>query len=51
MYELKPCPLCDDYDVLVEMVCYLPSESGGAWDIPINYCPICGRKVDEEDGK
>ena len=51
MANEKQCWLCDDYDILVEMVCYLPSENGGAATIPINYCPACGRKVDEEDGK
>jgi hypothetical protein len=48
MENENKCWLCDDYDVLVEIVCYLPYESGGSRTIPINYCPICGKKIEEE---
>lgn len=51
MANEKQCWLCEDYDTLVEMVCYLPNDNGGSTTIPINYCPVCGRKVDEEDGE
>ena len=39
------CWLCEDYDRLVEIVCYLPNDNGGATDISINYCPCCGNKI------
>lgn len=48
MENENKCWLCDDYDVLIEIVCYLPYESGGSSTIPINYCPICGKKIQEE---
>ena len=41
------CKYCNDLDVLMETVCYIPTNSGGAIDIPVNYCPACGRKLDE----
>ena len=40
------CWLCDDYDRFVEIVCYLPNNNGGATDVPLNYCPNCGAKMD-----
>ena len=44
---MDECKYCSDLDVLMETVCYIPTDSGGAIDIPVNYCPACGRKLDE----
>lgn len=41
------CKYCEDMDLFYQIVCYIPTESGGAVDIPINYCPACGRKLAE----
>ena len=40
------CKFCEDYDTIAEVVCYMPNDNGGATDIPINYCPNCGAKMD-----
>ena len=40
------CHICEDYDRFMEIVCYLPTESGGAITIPLNHCPNCGAKID-----
>ena len=39
------CKFCEDMDFFYQIVCYIPAESGGAIDIPINHCPACGRKL------
>lgn len=46
------CRFCEDYDIICEVVCYLPHDNGGATDIPIKYCPNCGTPMDggNEDG-
>lgn len=43
------CKYCEDMDFFYRIVCYIPTEYGGAMDIPINHCPACGRKLAEED--
>jgi len=40
------CKFCEDLDRISEAVCYLPHDNGNATDIPINFCPNCGAKVD-----
>ena len=45
------CWFCDDYDKLMEIVCYLPHDSGDSTSVPINYCPHCGVKVGGDDEK
>lgn len=42
------CKFCEDLDRISEAVCYLPHDNGNATDIPINFCPNCGAKVDLE---
>jgi hypothetical protein len=44
---LNRCKYCNDLDWLYEIVCYVPTENGGSVYIPVNYCPACGRKLDE----
>ena len=43
----QKCWLCEDYDRLVEIVCYLPHDNGDATSIPIDFCPKCGRKISD----
>ncbi len=45
--ESNQCWLCEDYDTICQVVCYLPSDNGGATDIPINHCPVCGKPLKE----
>lgn len=42
------CELCEDYDNIANMVCYIPLESGEAKDIPVNFCPVCGGALMED---
>jgi hypothetical protein len=44
--EHKGCNYCKDEDEMYETVCYIPHDNGGATDIPVNFCPNCGRKLD-----
>lgn len=39
------CWLCDDLDKIYEMVCYIPTDNGGAIDVPVIFCPKCGKKI------
>jgi hypothetical protein len=39
------CNFCEDKDGMHEVVCYIPLDSGNAIDIPVNFCPNCGRKL------
>lgn len=44
------CGYCEDLDWLSKIVCYVPIENEHFKDrinIPVNYCPVCGRKLDE----
>ena len=43
------CKYCEDMDFFYQIVCYIPTESGGSVDVPINHCPACGRKLAEEE--
>ena len=45
--HMNICKYCSDLDVFMETVYYIPTDSGGYIDIPVNYCPACGRKLDE----
>ena len=45
--QTEPCWLCDDCDILYQVVCYLPNDNGCAKDIPIHHCPVCGRQLEE----
>ena len=49
--KTEPCWLCDDCDTLYQIVCYLPNDNGGAKDIPIHHCPVCGRQLEEVQNK
>ena len=42
------CKFCEDLDSMSETVCYLPHDNGNATDIPINFCPNCGSRLDLE---
>lgn len=42
---LDKCRYCEDLDWLYEIVCYVPTENGGSVNIPVNYCPVCGRRL------
>lgn len=42
------CEFCKDLDYLLGIVCYIPNDNGDAEFVPVNYCPKCGRKVDDE---
>lgn len=44
---MDKCRYCEDSDWLYEIVCYVPADNGGSVDIPVNYCPVCGRKLDD----
>lgn len=44
--EHKGCNYCMDMDEMYETVCYIPHDNGGATDIPVNFCPNCGRKLE-----
>lgn len=46
------CAFCEDYDRANEIVCYLPDDSGGATNVPVNFCPYCGADMERsgEDG-
>lgn len=39
------CKLCEDLDRVYDIVCYIPTDSGGSIDLPVHYCPQCGRKL------
>lgn len=39
------CKFCEDMDEMYETVCYIPHDNGRATDIPVNFCPNCGRKL------
>ena len=43
--EYSGCNYCKNEDEIYEIVCYIPYDNGGATDIPINFCPNCGRKL------
>lgn len=43
--EMNKCELCKDIDRIYEMVCYIPTDNGGAIYVPINFCPKCGSKI------
>lgn len=45
--ERKPCKWCEDMDEVYEIVCYLPHDNGSATDIPLRFCPMCGRRLEE----
>ena len=40
------CDLCEDYDTIANIVCYLPDDNGDGKTISIEYCPCCGRKIE-----
>lgn len=42
------CELCEDYDNMANMVCYIPSDNGDAKDIPVKFCPACGGALMED---
>lgn len=42
------CWLCGNEDNINQVVCYLPADNGGATDIPLRHCPICGRQLEED---
>ena len=48
-YSAAGCKYCEDVDVLYDIVCYIPTENGSSIDIPLHYCPACGRKLAEEE--
>lgn len=39
------CKFCEDADEMYNTVCYIPYDNGHATDIPVNFCPNCGRKL------
>lgn len=41
------CKYCEDLDNLYDIVCYIPTEDGDSIDIPVNFCPVCGRNLEE----
>lgn len=43
--EHKGCKYCEDMNEMYETVCYIPHDNGSATDIPVNFCPNCGRKL------
>lgn len=44
----KTCWLCDDLDTTINVVCYLPKDNGDATSIELNYCPVCGRLLNDQ---
>ena len=42
------CEFCVDLDWLYDIVCYIPTENGSSVNVPVNFCPCCGRKLTEE---
>ena len=40
------CKYCEDMDEMYQTVCYIPHDNGIATDIPVNFCPYCGRKLE-----
>lgn len=43
--EYTGCKYCENEDEMYETVCYIPHDNGGSTDIPVNFCPNCGRKL------
>ena len=43
---MNRCEFCKDLDNIYEIVCYILTNNGSAIDIPINFCPNCGSKID-----
>lgn len=39
------CEYCKDVDTLYDLVCYIPTKNGFSIDVPVNYCPVCGRNL------
>lgn len=39
------CKFCENDSLLVDIVCYIPTDDGSSIDIPVRYCPHCGAKM------
>ena len=39
------CKYCIDMDVIYDIVCYIPTDNGSSIDVPVRYCPYCGREL------
>lgn len=44
-FKEKRCKVCVDLDRIYDIVCYIPTDNGGSIDLPVHYCPQCGRKL------
>lgn len=42
---MNKCEFCRNLDKVYEMVCYVPTDNGSSINIPINFCPKCGSKI------
>ena len=39
------CKYCIDLDWIYDIMCYVPTNNGSSVDIPVRYCPYCGREL------
>ena len=45
----RECYYCrDKYEMVQNTVCYIPTDNGSSIDIPVNFCPCCGARLEGE---